>query len=88
MALHGNLRMCGAQGTAYLVRTDYNDPVPLNIDAYSFNSDGHESEIKGPVKHEHHWVSDIPQFMKNDAPEWIKDKVQEALSETTNKSQF
>ncbi len=86
MALHGNLRMCGAQGTAYVVRADYNDPVPLNIDAYSFNSDGTEIEIKGPVKHEHHWVPDIPQFMKDDAPKWVKDKVEKAISEPTNNS--
>ena len=84
MAIHGNLKMCGAQGTAYMVRADYNDPVPLNIDAYSFNSkdDKLETEIKGPVKHEHHWVPDIPQFMKDGAPEWVKDKIQETLSET------
>ena len=86
MALHGNLRMCGAQGTAYVVRTDYGDPVPLNIDAYSFNSDGKEIEIKGPVNHEHHWVPDIPQFIKDDAPEWVRDKVKEAVSESTNNS--
>ena len=86
MALHGTLRMCGAQGTAYVVRTDYGDPVPLNIDAYSFNSDGKEIEIRGPVKHEHHWVPDIPQFIKDDAPEWVIDKVEEAVSESTNNS--
>lgn len=79
VALHGNLRMCGAQGTAYVVRADYNDPVPINIDAYSFDSDGKEIKIKGPVKHEHHWVPDIPQFMKINAPDWVREKVEETI---------
>lgn len=83
MALHGNLNFCGAQGTAYVIRADYNDPVPLNIDAYSFDSrpDKQDIEIMGPVEHEHHWAPDTPVFMKSDIPKEIQAKVEEVISD-------
>lgn len=82
VAIHGNLTTNGAQGTMYICRADYKDPLPLNIDAYSFNSklNEKETEIKGPVGHEHHWVSDIPSFMRDSVPEWVKNNVDIAKS--------
>lgn len=82
IAMHGNLTVYGTQGTMYVCRVDYGDKYFLNIDAYSFNSKLYKEEIKGPVEHEHHWVPDIPIFIKKDAPEWAKDEIKKVLSFT------
>ena len=81
-AMHGNLTAHDTQGTMYICRIGYKNTSPLKIDAYSFNSKLIEKAIgiKGPIKkHEYHWIPNVPVFMKNDAPKWVKEKIIKAL---------
>jgi len=70
----------GARKTLYNIRVDFNDSFPINVDAYSFNETTNEDkfELKGPIKNpllfEQHKALNIPSFIKEKAPNWVKQK--------------
>ena len=83
-AWHGNLIACDVRGTIYVCRLD-NDPKPLNFDIYSIRSTENEKplEIRGPQRSEYHWVGrfeDIPTFLKDSMPRWVKEKIKKYLT--------
>lgn len=86
-AAHGNLRMVGAQGTVTIMRVDFRDSLPFNIDEYSFDS--HQTGpilLLGPLKPEkNHWTATIPSHLKPAAPQWVDLKVEERIKEWNSK---
>ena len=66
-------------GTLYVCRSDTNDITLLNFDAYSV-TEGQDTctlfvkDVK-PKDLEFHWADDLPEFMRKDAPEEIKNKI-------------
>ncbi|MDP3973468.1 MAG: hypothetical protein Q8P92_01415 [Candidatus Daviesbacteria bacterium] len=61
-----------------------NDPKPLNFDMWTVSSTGTVSvlEIKEIEKSEipYHWINKIPDVLENDAPQWVKDVIEEKLN--------
>ena len=66
-------------GTIYVCRSDTNDTTLLNFDVYSVHEGRDTStlfvkDVK-PSSIEFHWADDLPEFMRNDVPEEIKNKI-------------
>ena len=85
-AMHRDLVVCGARETTYAIRFDPGDVSPINIDAYSYTringKDKFELDsrpIKNPLLFEQHKASDIPLFIKKQAPNWVKQRILEVL---------
>jgi len=67
----------GGTGTAYVCRTDEEDPKPLNFDVYSIRPTKNSEiiEITLLPKQKYHWADDVPDIMKESVPEWIKERI-------------
>src|SRR3989344_3212501 len=82
-AWHGPSRINpDSTGTAYYLRLDNDDPMPLNIDVYSMRptKEPNVIEIEAAPKQTYHWGQDIPQFIKTSTPKKFIDKTNKILS--------
>jgi len=79
IAWHGPdaLVLNGSTGTAYACRLDAKDPKPLNFDVYSIRptKDPEIIEVIISPKQKYHWAEDVPEFMKESVPEWVKERI-------------
>ena len=66
-------------GTVYSCREDDNDSLPLNFDVYSIQPTNDPNLIKiVPFEHQtYHWSKDVPDFMKESVPDWVKKRIEE-----------
>lgn len=91
----GNLSMVSLSsipaGTLIRCRSDFNDPLPLNFDQWTFNSTGTVNllEIREVNKRKilYHWTNRIPLALQNDAPIWVSNLIDEKLK-NFNKPNF
>lgn len=69
-----------AQATLYVCRTDIKDPVPFNFDVYSFIPTRGKARLEViSQKLEYHWTEHIPTHIKEQMPEWVKNRIQKFL---------
>jgi len=71
-------------GTAYVIRSDTNDPAPLNIDAYQIREGNDTLDLEihkvKPQNLEFHWANSLPEFMVGAASDDIKQKVENIIN--------
>ena len=80
MAWHWDIHIAGSTGTAYACRMG-NITTPLKFDVCSFRPSEEGVEIINIKTDYHHIenIDDIPQFIKEQAPDWVVAKIEEVM---------
>lgn len=90
VAMHGNVTVHGVCGTLYAIRYGGEGSVLLKIYDFPFNvrSDEEKGEIDGPLKTEHHYVDDLPSWLKSQTPRRVINRVEEIREGNLTDSNF
>ncbi len=89
-AVHGPEALVANQynGTVYVCRKDGRDLKPLNFDVYSIQATADPDIIEITIlpKQSYHWTDDVPDIMKDSAPEWVKEKIEKVRKDNSQQN--
>lgn len=87
-AWHGSMNLVakGISGTLYICREGIGDPVAFNFDVLPiFLSEDMKRIEMTNQKQEYHWTEKIPDFIEEQAPNWVLEEAQKIIDNKKNR---